>query len=168
MSTIDETRRSQLMHTVRGYFEACNSASRERFAQVLTPSCTHYFPPGAHGPYHGRDAIADLWIGFVRDLGSRWTIDRMVCDGRELAVEWTHFKPEAGEHIRGSEWYEFDDAGMITHIWAHYASPRDPARAANELEGFDYAGRAYPLEPPALDAVTRAERERNLAREQPR
>jgi len=165
MSTIDETRRNQLMRAVHGYFRACNAASRELFAEVLAPDCVHYFPPGTGGPYLGRDAIADLWIGFVRDKGSQWTIDRMVCDGRELVVEWTHFKPAVGEHIRGSEWYEFDAAGMITHIWAHYASPRDPGRAANELEGFDYAERAYPLRAPALDAETTTLRERNVERE---
>lgn len=165
MTTIDENRRDQLMRAVHGYFRACNTASRELFAEVLTPDCVHYFPPGTGGPYLGRDAITDLWIGFVRDKGSQWTIDRMVCDGRELVVEWTHFKPAVGEHIRGSEWYEFDAAGMITHIWAHYASPRDPARAANELEGFDYAERTYPLRAPALDADTRALRARNLERE---
>jgi len=165
MSTIDEARRSTLIRAVQGYFEACNAASRERFAQVLAPACVHYFPPGVGGPYLGRDAIADLWIGFVRAAGSQWTIDRLVCDGRELVVEWTHFKPRLDEYIRGSEWYEFDADGMITAIWAHYASPRDPERAANELEGFDYAERAYALEAPALDPAIRAERERNLARE---
>ncbi|MFU8888909.1 MAG: nuclear transport factor 2 family protein [Trueperaceae bacterium] len=165
MSQIDEARRTRMMDAVRGYFHACNAASRELFAQVLAPGCVHYFPPGTGGPYPGRDAIADLWIGFVREKGSQWTIDRMVCDGDQLVVEWTHFKPAVGEHIRGSEWYEFDEAGMITAIWAHYASPRDPQRAANELEGFAYAARGYPLSAPQLDDATREERRRNLADE---
>ena len=165
MTTVDEARREQLIRSVRGYFRACNAASRELFAAVLTPDCIHYFPPGTGGPYLGRDAIADLWIGFVRAKGSQWTIDRMVCDGRELVVEWTHFKPLVGEHIRGSEWYEFDAAGMITHIWAHYASPRDAARPYNELEGFDYGARAYPTSPPELGAEISALRSRNLESE---
>ena len=165
MSTVDETRRAQRIHAVHGYFRACNAASRELFARVLAPGCIHYFPPGTGGPYLGRDAIADLWIGFVRDKGSQWTIDRMVCDGEQLAVEWTHFKPLVGEHIRGSEWYAFDADGMITHIWAHYASPRDASRPFNELEGFEYAERDYPLGPPALDPETEALRRANLERE---
>ncbi len=165
MTNADEARRTQLMEAVRGYFRACNAASRERFAEVLAVDCVHYFPPGTGGPYHGREAIADLWIGFVRDKGSTWTIDTMVCDGVQLVVEWTHFKPAVGERIRGSEWYLFDDAGLITEIWAHYASPRDVTRAANELEGFDYGPRGYALAPPALDLATLAERERNLTRE---
>lgn len=165
MTTIDEARRAAMIDAVREYFLACNTASRERFAQTLAPECVHYFPPGVGGPYRGRDAIADLWIGFVRDKGSCWTIDRMVCDGRELVIEWTHFKPRAGEHIRGSEWYEFDDTGRITAIWAHYASPRDAARPINELEGFDYADRAYATAAPELDPLVRAERDRNVKRE---
>jgi hypothetical protein len=155
---IDESKRKRMMDAVTGYFEACNSASRELFAQYLAEDCMHYFPPEAGGPYRGRRAIEDLWIGFVSRLGSQWTIDRMVCDGEQICVEWTHWKPRAGEHIRGSEWYEFDGHGKINAIWAHYASPRDQRRAANELEGFDYAGAGYPLTLPALSAATQARR----------
>lgn len=162
---IDEARREAMVRTVHAYFDACNAASRERFAQVLADGCTHWFPPGTGGPYRGRDAVADLWIGFVRRLGSRWTIDRIVCDGSELCIEWTHYKPLVGERIRGSEWYTFDADGMIDGIWAHYASPRDAGRPANELEGFDYGGRGYHDEAPALDDELAAERARNLAAE---
>jgi len=162
---IDEQRRQAMIATVTAYFESCNAASRERFAAVLAADCVHYFPPGAGGPYRGRDAIADLWIGFVKRVGSRWTIDRLVCDGEQLCIEWTHFKPGAAERIRGSEWYEFGDDGKITAIWAHYASPRDPARPANELEGFPYVEHGYPGEAPELDPRLEAERERNLGAE---
>jgi hypothetical protein len=162
MPTAPDDRRTAMMDAVRAYFRACNAASREQFARVLAEGCVHYFPPGTGGPYRGRHAIADLWIGFVRDKGSVWTIDRMVCDGYEICVEWTHFKPRVGELVRGSEWYTFDDAGLIDGIWAHYASPRDPSRPANELEGFEYATRGYPLAAPALDGDTAGQRQRNL------
>lgn len=165
MTELDPARREPMIQAVRAYFDACNAASRERFAAVLSVDCVHWFPPETGGPYRGRDAIADLWIGFVRTKGSRWTIDRAVCDGRELCIEWTHFKPEADERIRGSEWYTFDADGKIDGIWAHYASPRDPGRPANELEGFDYVERAYPMAPPELDADLASERDRNLASE---
>ncbi|MEX2501342.1 MAG: nuclear transport factor 2 family protein, partial [Trueperaceae bacterium] len=154
-----------MIDAVQAYFAACNAASRERFAVVLSDDCVHWFPPETGSPYPSRDAIADLWIGFVRGVGSQWTIDRIVCDGNEVCVEWTHFKPKVGERIRGSEWYTFDADGKIDGIWAHYASPRDPQRPANELDGFDYAAREYPLHAPALDAQTIAERARNLAAE---
>lgn len=165
MTTPNPSRAERRRAAVQRYFDACNAASRELFAAVLTPDCLHYFPPGTGGPYRGCDAIADLWIGFVRDKGSCWTIDRMVGDDETVVVEWTHFKPRVGEHIRGSEWYEFDEHDRIRTIWAHYASPRDRERAANELEGFDYAPRGYPLTAPALDAATLALRARNLAAE---
>jgi len=165
MTTIDETRRAHMIDAVHAYFDACNRASRERFAQVLSDDCVHWFPPETGSPYLGRDAIADLWIGFVRTKDSRWTIDRLVCDGHEICVEWTHFKPAVGERIRGSEWYTFDDEGMIDGIWAHYASPRDPRRPANELDGFAYGQLGYPMQAPALRDEQAAERQRNLASE---
>lgn len=143
--------RAHLMTMVERYFEACNTADRELFREVLSEDCRHYFPPQAGGPYLGREAIADLWQGFVRSHDSRWTIDRMVCDGEQVVIEWTHFKQAAGEYIRGSEWYRFDDDGKICDIWAHYASPRDPARSTNVLEGFPYQGMGYPLAPPPLE-----------------
>jgi len=165
MTPVDETRRQAMVAAVEAYFEACNAASRERFAAVLSEDCTHYFPPGTGGPYIGRDAIADLWIGFVREKGSQWTIDRMVCDGQQLCIEWTHFKPRVGERIRGSEWYTFAADGKIDGIWAHYGSPRDPSRAANELEGFPYHEEGYASQAPALAPALATERERNLAAE---
>jgi len=153
-----EARRAQLVRSVELYFEACNEASRAKFEEALTPGCTHYFPPGMGSPYLHRDAIIELWAKCVRDFGSRWTIDRLVCDERAdlVVIEWTHWKPKLIEHIRGSEWYTFDEEGRITSIWAHYASPRDPNRPANELEGFPYAAKQYPMLPPdAPDTPTR-------------
>lgn len=162
MTTSDEANRQRMSATVRAYFDACNAASRERFAEVLAEDCVHWFPPGTGGPYLGRAAIVDLWLKFVREKGSQWSIDRLVCDGRELCIEWTHYKPSAGERIRGSEWYTFDQDGKIDGIWAHYASPRDPGRAANELDGFPYADQGYHTDAPALPADVAAERERYL------
>lgn len=165
MNSVNEERRAAMAAAVEAYFEACNTASRERFAAVLAPDCVHYFPPETGSPYLGRDAIADLWIGFVQEKGSQWTIDRLVCDGEQLCVEWTHFKPLVDEHIRGSEWYLFDDAGKITEIWAHYGSPRDVERPANELAGFPYQEKGYALAAPALPAGLIAERRANLESE---
>lgn len=165
MNTIDENRRQAMMAAVAAYFEACNAASRERFATILAEDCVHYFPPGAGSPYRGRDAIADLWIGFAMQKGSQWTIDRMVCDGEQLCVEWTHFKPLVDERIRGSEWYEFADDGKIDAIWAHYGSPRDVNRPVNELDGFPYEREGYSTQAPALSEQLADERRQNLAAE---
>lgn len=155
-----EELREQRVAVVKRYFEACNEANRAKFAEVLAEDCVHYFPAETGGPYRGADAIVDLWLGCVRDLGSMWTIDRLVSDGENLAIEWTHWKPLRGEFIRGSEWYTFAADGKIKEIWAHYASPRDVDREVNELEGFPYAPLGYPTEPPQLDDDTMRARER--------
>ena len=143
------TREEQLASTVRKYFEGCNSASREKLYRVLADNVVHYFPPGVGGPYHGKEAVANLWIGFVNERGSRWTIDRLISNGNEVAVEWTHFKTRIGEIIRGAEWYEFDAAGKIAEIRAYYASPRDASLQVNELQGFPYAEKGFATEPPS-------------------
>lgn len=142
-------RQEQLERIVRLYFEACNSASRERLYEVLADEVVHYFPPGVGGPYRGKEAIADLWIDFVREKGSCWTIDRLIGNGNEVVVEWSHFKTKIGETIRGAEWYEFDAAGKIREIRAYYASPRDGGRKVNELQGYPYAEKGFAVEPPA-------------------
>jgi len=142
------TRGEQLASTVRQYFEGCNSASREKLYRVLADNVVHYFPPGVGGPYRGKEAVANLWIEFVREKGSCWTIDRLISDGNEVAVEWTHFKTKIGEIIRGAEWYEFDAAGKIAEIRAYYASPRDTSLQVNELQGFPYAEKGFAIEAP--------------------
>ena len=128
---------------VRRYFDACNQADREMMYSCFADDVVHYFPPGVGGPYIGKQAIADLWIDSVRVNGSRWTIDRIVTGDREAVIEWTHFKPCIGERIRGAEWYEFNERGLITEIRAYYAAPRDTGRRVNELEGFPYSEKGY-------------------------
>jgi hypothetical protein len=148
-------RRQLLEANVRTYFEGCNEGSREKMARVFAPSVVHYFPRGAFGLVRGADAIAALWRGFIKQAGSRWTIDRMVSDEQEVVIEWTHFQPKTGTYVRGAEWYEFDEDGLITVIKAYYASPRDRALPENELDGYPYRELGYPTsapdEAPVLD-----------------
>jgi hypothetical protein len=143
-------RRQLLEQNVRTYFEACNEGSHDKMASVFAQTVVHYFPPGMFGPLVGSRAIADLWRGTIRQNGSRWTIDRMVTDEQEneLVVEWTHWQPVPGSYIRGAEWYEFDEEGLITVIKAYYASPRDRTLEANELAGYPYEDLGYPMSAP--------------------
>ena len=61
-------------------------------------------------------------------------------------MEWTHWKNASGTALRGAEWYLFDpDSLRIAEIRAYYAAPADRTATVNELVGFDYAGRGYPL-----------------------
>lgn len=155
MNQSKSPRRQLLEAQVRTYFEACNEGSHEKMASVFSTSVVHYFPPGMFGPRVGASSISELWRGTIRKTGSRWTIDRMISDDNEVVVEWTHFQPRIGAYIRGAEWYEFDEAGLITVIKAYYASPRDRELDRNELDGYPYAALGYPMaapdEAPTLD-----------------
>ena len=148
------TRAQQAEALIRHYFAMCNAADRQGLIDCFTPEATHYFPPGLPGaPWRGAAAIADGWLCCVRDLGSKWTIEKVLCsaDGREAVIEWTHWKTAIGEVLQGDEWYVFtDDLTRIVEIRAYYASPVDKSRPVNRLHDFDYAGRGYHMAPPAL------------------
>ena len=148
MAEPNSDRRQLLERQVRTYFEGCNEGSHSKMASVFAPSIVHYFPPGMFGPVVGSRAIADLWRGMIKRVGSRWTIDRMLSTDEEVVVEWTHWQPGANSYVRGAEWYEFDEAGLITVIKAYYASPRDRSLPANELDGYPYAELGYRLAAP--------------------
>lgn len=138
---------------IRDYFQACNDADRDALVASFMPDAVHYFPPGLPGtPWRGAEKIADMWVQCVRDLGSRWTIDRMLvaADGREAVIEWTHWKTTTGEVLRGDEWYLFnEDLTRIREIRAYYAAPAAGDRSVNKLQGFDYEERGYPMAPPS-------------------
>lgn len=141
--------------TVREYFDGCNESSVEKITGTMEPEAVHYFPDGApQGTFVGAHAIAEGWITAVKNLGSVWTIDRILVDAAKLeaVIEWTHFKPRAGICLRGDEWYIFSERGLIKEIRAYYACPAatDPVR--NHMLGdFDYEGRGYAMEPPKVN-----------------
>lgn len=138
---------------VRRYFDGCNEANVEKMAACFTPDAVHYFPPGMYeGPFRGARKIAEKWRDAVRNLGSYWTVDRLLIEphSRQAVMEWSHFKTKQNMILRGIEWYEFDAAsGLISEIRAYYASPQATGHDRLELGGFDYAGRQYPDAPPA-------------------
>jgi hypothetical protein len=136
---------------IRHYFADCNAGEVERIAAHFEPQAVHYFPPGMYeGPFRGARTIGARWRAAVENLGSYWTVDQVVCDpARRCAViEWTHFKRKSGVILRGDEWYEFSERGLIEEIRAYYASPQDSSLRMLELGGFDYAGRGYPMKAP--------------------
>jgi len=142
---------SALEARVRRYFDDCNSGDVERIAAHFEPHATHYFPPGMYeGPFRGARTIAQKWSAAVRNFGSCWTVDQVICDPptRRAVIEWTHFKRAQGVVLRGDEWYRFSERGLIEEIRAYYASPQDPSLKRLELGGFDYARRGYPMEAP--------------------
>ena len=141
---------------IRGYFDGCNEANIEKMMRYFTPDAVHYFPAGtALGVLRGARTIAECWRRCVQELGSWWTVDRIIADPaqREAVIEWTHFKHKMGGYLRGDEWYRFDENGLITEIKAYYACPSPDGSATYEIAEFDYANGGYPLAPPdrALD-----------------
>ncbi len=99
----------------------------------------------------GSHAIAQRLTDVISRVGSVWTVDSIVVDrDRPLAVvEWTNFKTLAQGYMRGDEWIRFDaDSGLIDEIRPYYAASPDPSSEVNELGGFDYQQRGYPLAPP--------------------
>jgi hypothetical protein len=136
---------------IRQYFDHCNAGDVERIAAHFEPHAVHYFPPGMYeGPFRGAQTIAAKWQAAVRNLGSYWTVDQVICDPprRRAAIEWTHFKRTSGVILRGDEWYVFSSRGLIEEIRAYYASPQDATLRTLELGGFDYSGRGYPMKAP--------------------
>lgn len=137
---------------MREYFDACNSGDPEAIAAHFVDDAVHYFPPDMYdGPFEGARTIGEKWATAVEELGSVWTIDRMLTDPSraEATMEWTHFKTFTGTVLRGDEWYKFDsESGLITEIRAYYAAPQDDELDRHELGGFDYEARGYSVSPP--------------------
>ena len=146
---------------IRRYFDACNAVDRAALLSCFTPDAVHYFPPGLPEiPWRGADTIARKWIWCVENLGSQWTIEKVLigADSNEAVIEWTHWKRKLDTAQRGDEWYVFDErSGLIKEIRAYYAAPAVQDKATlplvrgtymGELVGFDYSGREYHLSCP--------------------
>lgn len=147
--------RDAMEAVIRRYYDGCNEADAAKIASCMTADAVHYFPAGAsQGTFRGAAAIAAGWQQAVAQLGSVWTIDELAIDEVSgiAAIEWTHFKPKAGVHLRGIELCRFTDDGLISEIRACYACPVPAPDRSFELGDFDYGGRGYPLTPPAVPA----------------
>ncbi|KMZ13182.1 hypothetical protein BHUM_00255 [Candidatus Burkholderia humilis] len=134
---------------IRRYFDACNEVDYDKLVSCFTPNAVHYFLAGLPDiPWRGADVIARKWQWCVAELGSQWTIEKILVshDSHEAMIEWTHWKSKPGTALWGDEWYVFDpDTCHIKEIRAYYASPADKSVAINELVNFDYTGRGYNL-----------------------
>lgn len=150
-----ETTAAGLEATIREYFDGCNEANAAKIIACMEPDAIHYFPAGApQGTFWGAKAIAEGWRVAVENLGSIWTIDRVIVDPDKLeaVIEWTHFKPKQGLYLRGDEWYIFSERGLIKEIKAYYAAPADTENPrSHEIGDFNYEGLGYPMSPPAVN-----------------
>jgi methyltransferase len=137
----------QMEQVIRDYFAACNTGDADAVAAFFTADAVHYFPPDMYeGPFRGGPVIGAKWAWAVQTLGSRWSVDQIICDPDtdRAVIEWTHEKTKLGIVLRGDEWYRFDpDTGLIAEIRAYYASPQAPGTDRLELGGYPYAERGY-------------------------
>ncbi len=137
---------------IRHYFDRCNAADRVGIVECFTADAVHYFPPGMYnGPFCSASAIAEKFADMVETIGSFWTVDMLLVEPLtwRAVMEWTHFKTVQGTVLRGIEVYEFDPRSrLISEIRAYYASPQQADLKRQELQGFHYEQRAYPLAPP--------------------
>lgn len=91
---------------IRGYFDACNTGDGDAVAAYFAPGAVHYFPPDMYsGPFRGGPTIGEKWSWAVRTLGSRWTVEEIICDPDtdRAVIEWTHEKSKTGVVLRGDE-----------------------------------------------------------------
>jgi ketosteroid isomerase-like protein len=80
---------------IRRYFAACNAGDYDALVSCFTPDAVHYFPPGLPDvPWRTADVIARKWVWCVENLGSQWSIEKILCSSSapEAVIEWTHWK----------------------------------------------------------------------------
>ena len=97
---------AELAHAglIRKYFDACSAANYDALMSCCTADAIHYFPPGQPDiPWRTTDVIARKWIWCVENLGSQWTIEKILVshDSNEAVIEWTHWKLKLGTAQRG-------------------------------------------------------------------
>ena len=131
---------------IRCYYAACNAADRAAMRATFCDDVVHYFTH--HAPVRGADALAEHWARMQPRIGGHWTLDHGIAQGAEAVIEWTLRWSSPGgapELMRGAEWYRFR-GHRIAEIRAYYLNPHAPyTRRDFELDGFDYAGRGYPI-----------------------
>jgi hypothetical protein len=133
------------LDTIRTYYLGCNTGDLELMKSTFTPDVTHYFTD--HAPVSGADTLANYWAGFnTQERSAVWTVDRFMAADDEAVIEWTMLYTSLNELrkgiLRGAEWYQFRE-GKIAEIRAYFLWT--PERMVNELVGFPYSERGYPL-----------------------
>ena len=131
---------------IRRYYAGCNTADRAAMQATFCEDVVHYFTH--HAPVRGAAALAGHWARMQPRIAGNWTVDHGIAQGDQAVIEWTlRWTPSGGapELMRGAEWYRLR-GGRIAEIRAYYLNRHAPfERRHFELDGFDYAGRGYPV-----------------------
>ena len=136
---------------IKTYVKALNNADDDGIAACFCADAVHYF---ANIPkISGAATLATHFADSVRAGDISWTVDQMVIDVDrcEAVLEWTRFDPKNSRHIRGMDWFVFEPETFRFREVRCYGGRGSPDPERQELQGFDYSGRGYPLKPRPVD-----------------
>jgi ketosteroid isomerase-like protein len=127
---------------VRAYYADLSSGDAAAVARHFTEDAVHYYTRRA--PHLGAAQIAENAAAAVQHLNAVWTLENLVADAEQTAIEWSMAfdHPTNGRRLldRGSEWFRFRD-GLISEVRAYYNE------RGGDLIGFDHAGRGHTVLP---------------------
>jgi hypothetical protein len=145
--TNDPTAALRIAHAIRTYVKALNDADDEAIAACFCQDAVHYF---ANIPkISGAAKLGSYFADSVRLDGISWTVDQMVIDvdRNEAVLEWTRFDPKGRRYRRGMDWFVFEPQTFQFREVRCYSATGHPDLERQELQGFDYRGRGYPMQP---------------------
>ncbi|HEU4973492.1 MAG TPA: nuclear transport factor 2 family protein [Baekduia sp.] len=123
---------------VTAYYDDLRTGDADRIARHFTEDAVHWFT--RREPEHGARTIARDAALAVEQLGAVWTLEHLVANDDEAAIEWSmaYDHPRSGRRVmdRGAELFAFRD-GRISEVRAYYAE------RGGDLVGFDHAARGH-------------------------
>lgn len=126
---------------VRALYEGCNAGDAAAVTAVLTDGFRYYSLGAVPLP---REQLAGN-AAIAAEAGTRWSVERIIVQGDEAAVEFTmRFLTADGSTAvqRGSEWVQTVDEGGVRRI-DQIRSYHQDSPASSALVGFDYAAAGY-------------------------
>ena len=127
---------------VRAYYADLDGTDADAIARHFTEDAVHYYT--RRDPDRGGRTIAETAVLGTTRLNARWTLEHLVANGEEVAIEWSMAfdHPTKGTRMldRGTEWFRFRD-GLICEVRAYYGE------RGGDLRGFDHAARGHTPRP---------------------
>ncbi len=129
------------------YFNAANTGDADQMLSCFHEDICAYATsiPARLGAIK----VAQYLLDLREHTGAHWTIDRILAQQPEAAVEWScvlHLPGESNKRLlRGIDWLTFEK-GKIKEIHEWSGSKLTPESPVTfELQGFPYKKRGYPL-----------------------
>jgi len=124
---------------VTAYYADLRTGDAARIARHFTAGAVHYYT--RRDPDRGAETIAANAALAVAHLHAVWTLEHLVANETEAAIEWSMAfddprDPQRRLMDRGAELFRFED-GLIREVRAYYGE------RGGDLRGFDHAGRGH-------------------------